>query len=355
MIVVDSSKHRMRHSVLYRAKWLVSAANMDGSQQISIMLPFGICFGLLAGTIASLVFVIGLVVGGLSTAMYLVRFKNWMGTKPGPKDERNKKSKKGSNDAIDSPPIPLPPATTNGHEPNPPSSPFRPWARPVLRETDDGSGLKPYPNMCGTTLRPPSPRLYGDPFAGMGLPRPRPKKKKKQEGCTWFPDDPEPATGDAGIPKTPDENEMFDPFYNLGRGPTFKPRGPLGATKFADVETYPPPSDGIKHFTERPPLSAPPPPQPKDSFMHNPFADMKPPPAASPISDILDTFDFDALDKMDRKKSIQVLKAVYMNCIPTMTGGIGREDKHTRVVDWILPGVQPTNKVVHVAMVSIVT
>lgn len=85
---------------------------------------------------------------------------------------------------------------------------------------------------------------------------------------------------------------------------------------------------------------------------------------------------------------------VYVNCVPTMTGGIGHEDllrfysdyfisknppslsirlvsrtlgtdrvvdemvltfKHTQVVDWILPGVQPTNNLVHVAMVSIVT
>lgn len=83
----------------------------------------------------------------------------------------------------------------------------------------------------------------------------------------------------------------------------------------------------------------------------------------------------------------------YVNNVPTMTGGVGQRDllsfyrdyfipqnppslnmklvsrtagvdrvvdefilsfKHTQVVDWILPGVQPTNKQVHVAVVSIV-
>lgn len=82
-----------------------------------------------------------------------------------------------------------------------------------------------------------------------------------------------------------------------------------------------------------------------------------------------------------------------MNCVPTMTGGIGHHDllvfyrdyfipknppslsiklvsrtigtdqvvdemivsfKHTQEVPWLLPGVQATNKVVHVAVVSIV-
>lgn len=86
--------------------------------------------------------------------------------------------------------------------------------------------------------------------------------------------------------------------------------------------------------------------------------------------------------------------SVYMNCVPTMTGGLGQEDlytfyreyfipknpptlnirlvsrtmgtdrvvdemvisfKHTQEVPWILPGVQPTNKAVHIAVVSIVT
>lgn len=83
----------------------------------------------------------------------------------------------------------------------------------------------------------------------------------------------------------------------------------------------------------------------------------------------------------------------YVNNVPTMTGGVGPRElmvfyrdyfipqnppslnmklvsrtagvdrvvdefilsfKHTQVVDWILPGVQPTNKQVHVAVVSIV-
>lgn len=99
----------------------------------------------------------------------------------------------------------------------------------------------------------------------------------------------------------------------------------------------------------------------------------------------------------DAKGALSTMTAdsdVYVNCVPTMTGGIGHEDllrfysdyfvsknppslsirlvsrtlgtdrvvdemvlsfKHTQMVDWILPGVQATNKVVHVAMVSIVT
>ncbi|USW56104.1 Putative NTF2-like domain superfamily protein [Septoria linicola] len=83
----------------------------------------------------------------------------------------------------------------------------------------------------------------------------------------------------------------------------------------------------------------------------------------------------------------------YVNCVPTMTGGIGHHDlllfyrdyfipknppslsiklvsrtigtdqvvdemivsfKHTQEVPWLLPGVQATNKVVHIAVVSIV-
>ena len=84
----------------------------------------------------------------------------------------------------------------------------------------------------------------------------------------------------------------------------------------------------------------------------------------------------------------------WMTCVPTMTGGISRQDlflfykdyyirssppslnirlvsrttgidrvvdemvisfKHSQEVPWILPGVKATNKVVHVALVSIVT
>lgn len=83
----------------------------------------------------------------------------------------------------------------------------------------------------------------------------------------------------------------------------------------------------------------------------------------------------------------------YVNHVPTMTGGIGKEDlllfyrdyfiarsppslsmklvsrtsgvnrvvdelilsfKHTTEIPWLLPGVKPTNKVVHIALVSIV-
>ncbi|KXT02373.1 hypothetical protein AC578_216 [Pseudocercospora eumusae] len=286
---------------------------MDGSQQTSLMLPFGICFGLLAGTIASLVFVIGLVVGSLSTAMYLVRFKTWLGTKAAPKGN-SYQSKCYYKDLSDSHLIPSPPPI-GGIVPDTTVDPFPPWPKPDFREPDTGADTKSFHDFCGT--RRPSLGPYGDPFAGIGLPRARPKKK--QADYPWkYPDDTQPA-GDLAIPKTP-ENEVFDPFSNLGRdcGTTsLKPKGPLGSKPFADLDRYPPLSGGIKPFpnveTYAPPPAPPPPAQPEGGFMHDPFANLKPPPPM-PESFLSDPFADIGVGKIRKKNSITSSRSGHQEC-----------------------------------------
>lgn len=306
---------------------------MDGSQQTSLMLPFGICFGLLAGTIASLVFVIGLVIGGLSTTMYLVRFKTWLGTKAAPKgshhrsksyqyaktavEEKTKKSKKGSKKLSDSHPIPSPPPTppTGGIKPDTTFDPFRPWPKPDFREPETSAEAKPFPDFCGS--RRPSLGPYGDPFAGIGIPRAKQKRRQTGYGCA-FPDDREP-TGDVGIPKTP-ENEALDPFSNLGKGcgtTTLKPGGPPGFKPFPDIDRYPPLSGSIKPFpdveTYPPPPAPPPPAHPEADFMHDPFANLKPPPPM-PESFLTDPFAGIDLGKIGKKKSSTSSRSGHQEC-----------------------------------------
>ncbi|KXT15307.1 hypothetical protein AC579_2808 [Pseudocercospora musae] len=285
---------------------------MDDSQQTSLMLPFGICFGLLAGTIASLVFVIGLVVGGLSTAMYLVRFKSWLGTKAAPKEEKSKKSNKGIKDVTDPSPIPSPPPPTSGIEPDTTTfDPFRPWQKSDdLRDSDPCGEAKAFPDFYGTRRR--SLGAYKDPFAGMGMPKAKPRKK--QTDYAWeFPGDPEPNGDSVGPPKTP-ENETLDPFSNLGQGcGTLKSRGPLGYKPFPDLDRYPPLSGDIKPFpdveTYPPPLPA----QPGADILHDPFANLKPPPPM-PESFLPDPFAGIDLGKIGRKKSVTSSRPGHQEC-----------------------------------------